>query len=186
VDDGGDGVEEAEGILTGQVEDGGGQGRGGQGAGGDDHIVPVFGRQAGDLLAHDGDEGVGLQLRRYGLGEAVAVDGEGTAGGDLMGIAAGHDEGVQRPHLGVQQADGVVLPVVRAEGVGTDQFRKAVRVVGVGLHARHAAHLVQNHGHAGLGNLPGSLGAGEAAADNVDGLESVRHGRLLAGTEQRG
>ena len=43
--------------------------------------------------------------------------------------------------VGVQQADGVVLPVVRAEGVGADQLGQAVGVMRVGLHAGHAAHL---------------------------------------------
>ncbi|MNX74228.1 hypothetical protein D3C86_1056610 [compost metagenome] len=187
VDDGGDGVEEAEALLAGHLQDGVGQGGRGQRAGGDDDIVPLFRRQAGDFLAHDGDEGVGFQFGCHGLGEAVAVDGQGAARRDLMGVAAFHDDGAQRPHLGVQQADGVVFPVVRTEGVGADQLGQAIRLVRVGLDARHAAHFMQDDGHAGLGDLPGGFGAGEAAADDVhrggDGLGSgscVRHGGLLA------
>ena len=168
MDDGGDGVEEAEAFLARRLQDGLGQGGRGQGASGDDDIVPLLRRQAGDLFADDGDQRVGRQLRRHGGGEGVAVHGQGAACRHLIDVATGHDDRVQRPHLGVQQADGVVFPIVRPEGVGADQFGQAVGLVSVGLHAGHAAHLVQDHGHVGLGDLPGGLRAGEAAADDVN------------------
>ncbi|MNL40506.1 hypothetical protein D3C87_1628600 [compost metagenome] len=126
---------------------------------------------------------MGFQFGCHGLGEAVAVDGQGAARRDLMGVAAFHDDRAQRPHFRVQQADGVELPVVRTEGVGADQFGQTIRLVGVGLDARHAAHFVQDDGHAGLGDLPGGFGTGEAAADDVNGFcggRCVRHGGLLA------
>jgi aldehyde dehydrogenase (NAD+) len=47
-------------------------------------------------------------------------------------------------------------------------YKEAIGVVGVGSHAR-PAHLVQDDGDVGLGDLPGGLGAGEAAADDVNG-----------------
>ena len=183
VNDGGDGVEEAQGLLARRLQDRVGQGGGGQGAGSDDDIVPLLRRQAGDLFAHDRDQGVGGQFGGHRLGEGVAVHGQGAAGGYLIDVAAGHDDRIQRPHLGVQQADRIELPVVRAEGVGADQLGQAVGVVGVGLDAGHAAHLVQDDGHAGLGDLPGGLGAGQAAADDVDGGRrgGSAHRGLLAG-----
>ncbi|MNQ91712.1 hypothetical protein D3C85_1071060 [compost metagenome] len=187
MDDGGDGVEEAQAFLAGHLEDGVGQGGRGQRAGGDDDVFPFLRRQAGDFLAHDGDQRMSFQLGRHGLRKAVAIDRQGAARRDLMGVAAFHDDRAERAHLGVQQADGVVFPVVRTEGVGADQFGQAIRLVRVGLDARHAAHFMQDDGHAGLGDLPGGFGAGEAAADDVhrggDGLGSgscVRHGGLLA------
>ena len=73
-------------------------------------------------------------------------------------------------HLLVQQADGVVLRIVGAEGVGADQLGQAVGLVRLG--AAHRPHLVQHHGHAGLGELPGRLAAGEAAADDVYALDA--------------
>ena len=156
VDDGGDGVEEAEGVLAGQLQDGFGQGRGGQGAGGDDDIVPILGRQAGDLLALDRDKRMGVQTVRHGLGETLAINRQRAAGRHLMGVATGHDDGVERTHFSVQQPHRVVFPVVRTEGVGTDQFGERVCVMGVGGHAG-PAHLVDYDRHTGARNLPGGF-----------------------------
>ena len=108
-----------------------------------------------------------------GIGKAVAVDGERAAGRHLVGVAGRHDQRAGKPHLGMQQADRIALGVVRAEGVGADEFGEAVGLVGVG--AAHRAHFVQDDRHAGLGRLPGGFRAGEAAADDVDGLHV--HGR---------
>ena len=56
VDDRRDGVEEGERIFAGQSSDRLGQRGRGQRAGRDDHVVPVFRRQAGDFAAVDRDE----------------------------------------------------------------------------------------------------------------------------------
>jgi hypothetical protein len=69
---------------------------------------------------------------RDGAGKAVAVDGQRAAGRHLCASAARMISEPQRPHLGVQQADGVVLGVVGAEGVGADQLGQAVGLVRVG------------------------------------------------------
>ena len=66
-------------------------------------------------------------LRRSPPGEALAVDRQRAAGRHLAGVGGGHDQRAAAAHLGVQQADGVVLPVVRAEGVGTDQLGQVRR-----------------------------------------------------------
>jgi len=97
-----------------------------------------------------------------------------------MGVAGGHDDRAQPAHLGVQQADSVARPVVGAEGVGADQLGQAIGLVGVG--AAHRPHLVQHHGYAGFGDLPGGLGAGQAAADHMHGREhwNCRHAWLTS------
>ena len=58
--------------------------------------------------------------------------------------------------------------IVGAEGVGADQLRQTLGLVRGG--GAHRAHLVQHHRHAGLGDLPGGFGAGEPAADHVNGF----------------
>ena len=51
-----DGIEERQRVLAGELADRVGQRRRGEGAGRDDDVVPVRGRQAGDLLARDFDQ----------------------------------------------------------------------------------------------------------------------------------
>ena len=102
-----DGVEERELALAGQRADGLRERRRGQGPGRDDHAVPVLRRTPATsprsivIRGWRADRG----LDRFG--EAVAVDRERAAGRDLVGVGAAHDERAQRPHLGVQHADGV-------------------------------------------------------------------------------
>ena len=148
MDDRRDGVEEGQRIGAGRVGDRLGERRRGERAGGDDRLVPVRRRQAGDFLARDGDQRMRLEPRGHRCGKAVAVDGERAAGRHLVGVAARHDQRAGKPHLGMQQADGVGLGVVGAEGVGADEFGQAVGLVRIG--AAHRAHLVQDDGHAGL------------------------------------
>jgi hypothetical protein len=66
----------------------------------------------------------------------------------------------------MDDADGIVLRVIGAEGVGTDQLGEAVGLVCVG--AAHRAHFMQDHRQAAPCDLPGGFGAGEAAANDVD------------------
>ncbi len=106
----------------------------------------------------------------------IAVDREGAAGGERVAVGGGDDEAACGAHLPVEEADGVLLVVVRAEGVRADELGQRVGLVreGAGL----GAHLVQDDGDAELGGLPGGLGAGEAAADDVDGI-GLGHGADL-------
>ncbi len=83
------------------------QRRRGERAGGDDRLVPFLRRQAGDLLAHDGDQRVRFELGRHGCGKAVAVDGKRAARRHLVPVGAGHDQRAGKPHLGMQQADRI-------------------------------------------------------------------------------
>ena len=71
-----DRVEEGERALAGQPADRLGQRFGGERPGGDDDIVPVLGRQAGDLVALDGYERMAEDGRFDAVREAVAVDRE--------------------------------------------------------------------------------------------------------------
>ena len=99
-----------------------------------------------------------------------------AAGGHLVGVGRPHDQRAQTAHFGVQQADSVVGGIVGAEGVGADQLGKPFGLMGLGHPYR--AHLVQDHGDAGIGDLPGGFRAGEAAADDVNGM---RHGAAAKG-----
>jgi hypothetical protein len=68
----------------------------------------------------------------------------------------------------MDQANGVELPIIGAEGIGTNQFRQAIGLVGFGLSDR--AHLMENNGHARTADLPSRFAACKAAADDVNGF----------------
>ena len=102
--------------------------------------------------------------------EAVAVDGERAAGRQLVGISRAHDQRARAAHLLVQQADGVVLGVVGAEGVGADEFGEGLGEMGLG--AARGPHLVEHDGDARLRELPGRLAAREPAAHDVHMLDA--------------
>ena len=114
-----------------------------------------------------------------GLGDrgrkSVAIHRQGAAGGHLVGVGRPHDQRAQPAHFGMQQPDSVVGGIVGAEGVGADQFGQAIGAMGLGHPDR--AHLVQDHGNAGIGDLPGRFRAGEAGADDMDGFS----GRFAGG-----
>jgi len=65
----------------------------------------------------------------------------------------------------MEEADRIVQPVIGAQRVGTDQFGKPVRDMGIG--AADGAHFVQHHGNAGIGRGPCRLATGQTAADDV-------------------
>ena len=113
----------------------------------------------------------GWSCERAGDGgrKAVAVDRQRAAGRHLVGVGRAHDQRAQPAHFGVQQADRVVGGVVGAERVGADELGEAV---GAGAprssgRGRISCSTTRN---AGLGDLPGGFRAGEAAADDVDGV----------------
>ena len=173
-----DGVEERQRVLAGQRADRVGQRGRGEGAGGDDDAVPIVRRQR-HLLAADLDQRMRRQRLRDGRGKAVAIDRQRAAGRNLMGVGGPHDQRAEPPHFLMQQADGVGFPVVGAERVGAHQFGQAVGLVDLG--AAHRPHFVQHGRHAARRDLPRGLAAGEAAADNVNGLLLCRcHEQYLA------
>ena len=144
--------------------------------GGDDDAAPVLRRQARDLATLNGDKRLGLKGLFHGLRETVPVHGQGATRRNLARVAAAHDDRSALAQFVVQQADGRRLVIIRAEGIGTDQFGEAAGLVGVG--AADRAHLVQHDRHAGTGDLPSGFRPGEAAANDVDGI-NLAHGRRL-------
>ena len=107
-------------------------------------------------------------------GEAVPVDGERAARRHAMRVGGAHDERAATPHLLVQQADGVVLGVVRAEGIGADELGEAVGDMRRGAAVR--PHLHEHHRDAGARELPRRLASGEAAADDMNGRGRLHQG----------
>ena len=102
-----------------------------------------------------------------GVGEAIAIHRKRAAGRNLICIGRLHHQRVEPAHFLVQQADGIALCVVGAEGIGADQLGQPVGLVRLGLALR--AHLVEHHGHSAADELPGGLRSSEAATDDMDG-----------------
>ena len=119
---------------------------GDEGARRDDHVLPIFWRQAVDLAPFDRDQGLGFDRRRHRVAEGTPVDRKRAAGGYLVRIATGKNQRAAASHLLVQQADRVVFVIVGAERVGTDQLRQAIRQMCLG--PADWPHLMQNNRHA--------------------------------------
>ena len=103
-----------------------------------------------------------------GGGKSVAVDRQGAAGGNLVGVGRTHDQRPQPAHFGVQQPDRVVGGIVRTKRIGAHQFGEAIGAVGLGHPV--GAHFVEDYADACTGNLPGRFRAGEAGADDMHGF----------------
>jgi hypothetical protein len=139
------------------------------GPGGDDG-QPGVGQRV-HLFARDLEAGEGSQLTLHLGRKHLAVHRHRRSGGHPRNFARAHHQRVQPPHLVVQQADRVVLVVVRAEAVRADQLGQPVGLVRR-RRATTPAHFRQAHADAAPGELPGGLAAGESAADDV---HVVRH-----------
>ncbi len=163
VDDGRDGVVEAQPLAT-HRRDVGGELIGGERAGGDDGEDVVVGQRGHDLVAQ-GDAlvpGDGLLHLR---GEHLAVHGERVARRHLGELGGAHDQRAQQPHLRLDEADRVVGRV-RAEGVAAHQFGQPVADLRGGVPRR--LHLEKLNVEAALGELPSRLAPSEAAADHTN------------------
>ena len=112
--------------------------------------------------------GWSLQRLGDGGGKSVAVDRQGAAGRHLVGVGGAHDQRTQPAHFGMQQPDGVIGGIIGAERIGAHEFGEAVGAVRLGHPV--GAHLVQDDADAGIGDLPGGFGAGEAGADDMHGF----------------
>ncbi len=123
----------------------------------------------GDFLAVDLDQRLGFERRGDRGGEAVAIDRKRAAGRQLVEIGGAHHQRAEPAHLGMQQADGAALGVVGAERVRADQLGELSGLVRGGRALR--PHFVQHHRHAAARKLPGGLGTGEAAADDMNRLQ---------------
>ena len=87
--------------------------------------------------------------------------------GTLLASAARMHQRSKPAHFGMQEADGAAVRVVGAERIRADELGELPGLVRGSR--THRPHLVQHHGHATARDLPGGLGTGEAAADDVDG-----------------
>ena len=139
--------------------------RRGQGAGGNNDIGPVRWRQANHFFAHNRDQGVGFKPGGNLGRKPLAIHRQSAARRDLMHIAAGQDDRAAAPHFGMQKANRIMLPIIRAKRVGTDKLSQALALMR--LSAAMGAHFVQYDGHAHLRRLPGRFRTGQAAANNV-------------------
>jgi hypothetical protein len=139
-----------------------GQGGRGEGAGGDDDAVPVAGGRPATSSRTMVMSGWAAS-RGHGGREAVAVDGQRAAGRHLWASPQAMMSEPQRRISACSRPTALVSQSSeRNELEQTSSARPSVLWASV---PRHRAHLVQDDGHAGLGDLPGGLGAGEAAAD---------------------
>jgi hypothetical protein len=131
----------------------------------DDDAAPRSGRIE-HFSSLDRDLGMRFDRGLNGFGESHAIDRECAARRQFVGIRRSHDQGIQPPHLFVQQPDRIVLPIIGAERVRAHQFGQAL----AGMRFCHALgpHLVQHNMAARLGRLPCRFASGESAADNVD------------------
>src|SRR5437763_11314493 len=84
-----------------------------------------------------------------------------------MLVCGSHHQRSERAHFLVKQADGIVLGIVASKAVRTDHLGKPVGLVSWCAVAA-AAHFAEAHSNARFGELPGSLGSGETAADDMD------------------
>ncbi|NRP51556.1 hypothetical protein XMM354_003355 [Aliiroseovarius sp. xm-m-354] len=150
IDDGGNSVEEGQCFGPGLGSDGFGQRAGSQRAGGDDPFAVFW--QFGDLAVFNGDIGVREQRVGDGLREGITVHRQRTARGQAVFVGAGHDQAVGGTHFPMQQAHGVLLVIIRAEGVGADHLAQKPGLVGEGFDL--GAHFVDDHRDACVRRLP--------------------------------
>ena len=143
-----------------------GQRRRGEGAGGDDDVVPVGRRQAGTSPRVDGDQGMGRERRRHGLGKAVAVDRQRAAGGHLWRSAAAMISEPAGRISACSRPTALLLGIVGAEGIGADQFgQSSVWCASV---LRTGRISCSTTGTPACGDLPGRFRARKAAADHMN------------------
>ena len=136
--------------------------------GGDDDGTAGACGHARDLLAHDADAGVVLDLPRHRLGEANPIDRQGGAGRDPRQVGGTHDERAEPPHFFLEKAY-CVIELVAAEGVAADELRESVGLVdGSGT---DRPHLMDDDRHIEVRGLPCGLAPREAAADYGDHLQ---------------
>ena len=101
IDDGRDGIEERERVLTAPIPDSASQGGRGEGTGRDDDAVPIR-RRRGDFGAPDLDQRMARDGGRHRCRKAVTVHGEGATGRDLVCVARRRISEPRAPHFFVQ------------------------------------------------------------------------------------
>src|SRR3546814_19524657 len=61
--------------------------------------------------------------------EEVAIDREGGARGNFRGVGLAHDDRAERPHLAVEQTDGIAVAIVAAEAVRAEHLGERVALM---------------------------------------------------------
>ena len=125
-----------------------------------------------------------FQLGGDGSRESIAVDGQRAPSRKPVLLGHFHHQTARCAHFPMDQAHGIALVVVGAEGVRADHLGEVASAVGEG--AGLGPHLVQDHGDAKVRGGPGGFGARHAAADDVQGFGhgadvALRGGRCKKG-----
>src|SRR6202042_2815830 len=107
------------------LANGPGKRRGSQRPRRDNDVVPVLRRQAGDLAAVESDKRMTEKRGFDGLREAVAIDGEGASGRNLVRIGASKDDRAESAHLAMQDPDRVGRGIVGSEGIREKELGEA-------------------------------------------------------------
>lgn len=98
---------------------------------------------------------MGCQLGGDCFGKRVTVHGQRTACGQLVLFGSGHDDPACRAHFPMQQPNGILFVIIRAEGIGTDHFRQMPRAVGKS--GNLWPHFMDDDLDAKVRGLPGGL-----------------------------
>ena len=90
-------------------------------------VTPSVGNRC-DLAAPDLQTRLSGQALFDAVGEGVSVHGQGLAGRNRRGIGRRHDQGIQPPHLFLEEPDGVVRRI-GTQGIAAHQFSQQRRFV---------------------------------------------------------
>ena len=165
VNDRSDGVEEGKGAFACEPGDRLREVGRGQRTRGDDVDIGMI----RNYFRHFPADNLNIWLGRDRLGdrggESVAINRERAARRHLVGVGAGHDQGIHPPHFKMHKADGVCAGFVRSEGVGAYKLGERAGLVRGG--GAQWPHLVQDCRHARLRELPGGFAAREAAPHHM-------------------
>jgi len=163
LNDRGDRVVKVEVIPAGPCGNGAGKGVGGERAGCDDR--DSFRGDFRDLAADQLQPGLCAEFFFNEDGEGVPVNGERLSGRDGRGVSRGKDQGIEAPHLLLQESNGV-FQCARTERVAADELGEARGFVG--RRKTFGFHLAKPHTIATTEELPGRLAAGKPPADDGD------------------
>ncbi len=132
-------------------------------------MVIWSGVESGHLFPVNGDAAFLLDSAGHQAGEFHPVDGQGVPGGHRARIRAGQQGGPGPAHFLLEQPGRAVF-ALRLERIGADQLGKVGRLMrgrGAQRAVHHRAHFVEVDLAAAAGCHQGSLGAGQAAADDT-------------------
>ena len=178
---GDDGRGRIEKVQGGKMRQGGervGEGGVGERAGGHDAGGV---RQRGYQAMLHGNQRMGRQTAGDFLRKFIPIHRQRGSGGHAAFLRRRQNQGIQLFHFRLQKA-GAVGQMLRLQGIGAYQFRAGFHVMGGG--ELQGLHVHEGDGNAPVGQLPGSLAAGQARADHGYGI--IRHRCLRDSPPRRG